>query len=66
MENVQHDGLTHWQQAFLLLLRSGLCRTVLVGLHDEATPLYRSFIQRMGGTDLPAINAQAIVLSCGS
>ena len=49
-----------------LLLRSGLCRTVLVGLHDEATPLYRSFIQRMGGTDLPAINAQAIVLSCGS
>lgn len=24
MENVQHDGLTRWQQAFLLLLRSGL------------------------------------------
>ena len=49
-----------------LLLRSGQCRTVLVGLHDEATPLYRSFIQRMGMTDLPAIHAQAIVLSCGS
>ena len=30
-----------------LLLRSGRCKTVLVGWHDETTPLYRSFIERL-------------------
>lgn len=44
------------------LLRSGRCKTVLVGCHDETTPLYRSFMDRLGVTGLPSIHSIAIVL----
>ena len=47
-----------------LLIRSGRCRTVLVGCHDESTPLYRSLMDRLGVHDLPAVHSIAIVL-CG-
>ena len=46
-------------------LRSGRCRTVLVGCHDETTPLYRSLMARLGVTGLPSIHSIAIVLAIG-
>ena len=48
-----------------LLLTSGKCKTVLVGCHDESTPLYRQLMQRLGYDDIPSVNSKAIVLSCG-
>lgn len=48
-----------------ILLRSGRCKTVLVGCHDETTPLYRSLMERLGVKGLPSIHSIAIVLSCG-
>ena len=45
-----------------LLLQSGRYNTVLVGCHDETTPLYRSLMERLGITGLPAIHSVAIVL----
>ena len=48
-----------------LLIKSGQARTVLVGCHDETTPLYRSLMARLGKRDLPTIHSVAIVLSCG-
>ena len=47
------------------LLKSGKCKTVLVGCHDETTPLYRKLMQRLGFNNLPSIHSKAIVLSCG-
>ena len=44
------------------LLMSGRCETVLVGCHDETTPLYRSLLERLGITGLPSIHSIAIVL----
>ena len=43
-------------------LASGRCKTVLVGCHDETTPLYRALMDRLGVTDLPSIHSVAIVL----
>ena len=48
-----------------LLLQSGKVKTVLVGCHEETTPLYRSLMERLGICDLPAIHSKAVVLSCG-
>ena len=48
-----------------LLLQSGRYKTVLVGCHDETTPLYRSLMERLGVTGLPSIHSIAIVLTCG-
>ena len=45
-----------------LLLASGRYKTVLVGCHDETTFLYRSLMERLGITGLPAIHSVAIVL----
>lgn len=47
------------------LLKSGKIKTVLVGCHDESTPLYRQLMQRLGYDDIPSVNSKAIVLSCG-
>ena len=47
------------------LLLSGQCKTVLVGCHDETTPLLRQMMQRLGCHDIPSIHSKAIVLSCG-
>ena len=46
-----------------LLLRTGRCKTVLVGFHDETTPLYRSFIDRLHDSrELSPLKSIAIVL----
>ena len=47
------------------LLRSGKYKTVLVGCHDETTPLYRKLMERLGYKNLPSLHSIAIVLSCG-
>lgn len=49
-----------------LLLRSGKCKTVLVGCHDEATPSLNAALEMIGMQ--PAkypVHSIAIVLSCG-
>ena len=63
---------THGQQSLewalrdaRLLLQSGKAKSVLVGLHDETTPLYRSLMEQVGVHDLPSIHSIAIVLTCG-
>ena len=48
-----------------MLIASGKVRSVLVGLHDETTPLYRSLMEQVGIHDLPSIYSKAIVLTCG-
>ena len=45
-----------------MLLQSGKVRNVLVGLHDETTPLYRSLMQRVGVDGLLPIHSIAMVL----
>ena len=46
-----------------LLLRSGRCKTVWVGCHDESTPLFNSFLRQMGPKALPYVNSIAMVLT---
>ena len=59
----QSDDSLEWAlRDARLLLRSGRYKTVLVGCHDETTPLYRSLMARLGIHDLPAIHSVAIVL----
>lgn len=48
-----------------MLLRSGKVRSVLVGLHDETTVMWRSFMERMERKDLLPIHSIAVVLTCG-
>lgn len=49
-----------------MLLRSGRCRTVLVGCHDEATPLLRHLLDRLGlPCDASPIHSVALVMTCG-
>ena len=48
-----------------MLLKSGKAKSVLVGLHDETTPLYRSLMQRVGIDNLLPIHSIAIILTCG-
>lgn len=48
-----------------LLLRGGKCKTVLVGCHDETTPMYRELLHRMGEQEQSVIKSTSIVLTCG-
>ena len=48
-----------------MLLKEGKAKTVLVGCHDESTPLFNSLLKRDGAEELPSIHAIAMVLSCG-
>ena len=60
----QSDDSLEWAlRDARLLLQSGRYKTVLVGCHDETTPLYRSLMERLGIHDLPDIHSIAIVLS---
>ena len=59
----QSDDSLEWAlRDARLLLASGRYKTVLVGCHDETTPLYRSLMERLGIHDLPDIHSIAIVL----
>ena len=48
-----------------LLLSTGQYRHVLVGLHDESTPLYRSLQQRLDESPTPSIHSLSLLLTCG-
>ena len=59
----QSDDSLEWAlRDARLLLQSGRYKTILVGCHDETTPLYRSLMARLGIHDLPAIHSIAMVL----
>ena len=45
-----------------LLLRSGRCRTVLVGCHDESTQLLNAILEEGGRQPLPVVSSVALVL----
>lgn len=45
------------------LLLSGQCRHVLVGLHEETTPLYRTLMHRLGVPTGRPLRSLAVVLS---
>ncbi len=49
-----------------MLLKSGKAKNVLVGLHDETTPLYRSLMLRIGIDNLLPIHSIAMVLEVKS
>ena len=48
-----------------LLLRSGKYKNVLVGCHDESTPLFNSLMERNGMKGMLPVHSIAMVLSCG-
>lgn len=48
-----------------MLLQEGKVKTVLVGCHDESTPLFNSLLQRAGIEQLSTVNSIAMVLTCG-
>lgn len=48
-----------------MLLASGKAKTVLVGCHDESTPLLNLLRTQSGEKALPSIHSIAMVLSCG-
>jgi 3-oxoacyl-(acyl-carrier-protein) synthase len=45
-----------------LLLKSGQCRTVLVGCHDESTPGLNEILEAGGKKSMPPVKSVAIVL----
>lgn len=46
-----------------LLLRLGRCKTVLVGCHDESTPLFNEFLKRIGLLPKPMVRSRVKVLA---
>lgn len=48
-----------------MLLSTGKYKNVLVGLHDESTPLYRDLQQRLGEVPPPSIHSLTLLLTCG-
>ena len=46
-----------------LLLRLGRCKNVLIGCHDESTPLFNEFLERMGKKERPLICSRVKVLA---
>ncbi len=48
-----------------MLLKQGLCKTVLVGCHDETTLLFCALLQKMGYPQPPAIHSISMLLKCG-
>lgn len=48
-----------------MLIKEGKAKTVLVGCHDESTPLFNSLLERDGAEKLPVVYSIAMVLTCG-
>ncbi len=46
------------------LIRSGRCRTVLVGLHDETTELFSSYLDKAGLPHVESVKSISFLLSC--
>lgn len=47
------------------LLQTGKAKNVLVGRHDESTPLFNQLMKRYTGETEPPVRSIAMVLSCG-
>lgn len=67
--NVTHTQESHSLEWAIrdaeLLLRSGKVKNVLVGCHDESTPLFNALLEKGGKKPLPLVHSVAMVLSCG-
>lgn len=62
----QGDSLCWAILQAVMLLKSGRCRTVLVGCHDETPPLAQKLLSQIGkGTPRPSIHSLTMLLSCG-
>ena len=48
-----------------MLIKEGKAKTVLVGCHDESTPLFNSLLERDGAEKLPVVHSIVMVLTCG-
>ena len=48
-----------------MLLGSGRYKRVLVGVHDESTPLYRTLQNRLGESESPIVYSLSLILTCG-
>lgn len=48
-----------------MLLGSGRYKRVLVGVHDESTPLYRTLQDRLGESESPIVYSLSLILTCG-
>ncbi|WP_455069326.1 beta-ketoacyl synthase N-terminal-like domain-containing protein [Prevotella aurantiaca] len=48
-----------------MLIKEGKAKTVLVGCHDESTPLFNSLLERDGAEKLPVVHSIAMVLTSG-
>ena len=49
----------------MMLLMTGKAKNVLVGCHDESTPLFNKLMKKYTGKTDPSVRSLAIVLSCG-
>ena len=62
----QGDSLRWAILQAVMLLKSGRCRTVLVGCHDETPPLMQKLFRQIGkSTPHPAVHSITMLLSCG-
>ena len=62
----QGDSLRWAILQAVMLLKSGRCRTVLVGCHDETPPLAQKLLSQIGtGTPRPSVHSLTMLLSCG-
>ena len=60
----QDDRSLYWARyQARLLLRLGRCRSVLVGSHDETTPLFASLMRQLGVKAEPDVSSVAEVLT---
>lgn len=60
----QGDRSLYWARyQARLLLRLGRCRSVLLGSHDETTPLFASLMQQLGAPAVPDVHSVAVVLT---
>jgi 3-oxoacyl-(acyl-carrier-protein) synthase len=48
-----------------MLLGSGRYKRVLVGVHDESTPLYCTLQDRLGESESPIVYSLSLILTCG-
>ena len=48
-----------------MLIEGGHCRNVLVGIHDESTPLLSDALRRIGKQPPADLHSESILLSCG-
>lgn len=48
------------------LLRSGRCRNVLVGCHDESTPMFNELLTKAGLQALPEVFSVSMLLECSN